>query len=266
MGKTIDVYQYFDLDSISLKDLESQYVDLSPIVSMSGYGGRFIAHKGTIINEEVTSTLSFEETKEQLKSKFHLKDWQITSDIQANNIQLIVLYPSIFRNTKLLKNAMAACGWSFASKGIATRGKMIWKVMSFDPMFQDDVGNEMRKSPLVYHWTPLYCLESIKKEGLKPLSKNAMFSYPNRVHLLKGNISIDESIEIGYNLCKANKDKRNDGRYVLLGIRTKEIPKEMKVFYDPRFEHGFYTKEQIPSNLIHPMFGYDFNINETFKI
>ena len=140
-NETMDFNELFHFDSISDEELLSQYVDLSSIVSTTGYGGKFMGVNGKILKEEATTTLSVEETKKQIQNKFQLKDWQFSTQIVANNVRLVLLYPSIFKNTRLIKDAMLACGWTLAVKGRMIRGKMIWNVMSFDPMFQENLNH-----------------------------------------------------------------------------------------------------------------------------
>lgn len=131
----LDISSLFNIDSIPEEELRQQYVDLAFTVSSSGYGGRFMGANGKIIKEEATSTLPIDETKHQIQTKFHLKDWQFATQNGCNGKRLVVLYPCIFKNTKLIKEAMLACGWSLAVKGYIIKDKMIWRAMSFDPIF-----------------------------------------------------------------------------------------------------------------------------------
>ena len=132
----LDISSLFNIDSIPVEELKQQYADLAFTVSSSGYGGRFMGANGKIIKEDATSTLPIDETKHQIQTKFHLKDWQFATQNRCNGIRLAVLYPGIFKNTKLIKEAMLACGWSLSVKGFIIEDKMIWRAMSFDPMFQ----------------------------------------------------------------------------------------------------------------------------------
>ena len=132
----MDIDILFHFNAIPEKDLEEQYMDLSFVVSSSGFGGRFMGMKGEIIKEKATSTLPIDETKNQIQTKFHLKDWQFATQNVTNGVRLVILYPSILKNTKLIKNAMMACGWSLADKGYIIKKRMTWRAMSFGPIFQ----------------------------------------------------------------------------------------------------------------------------------
>ena len=182
--KKLDIASLFGVDTIPKDELEKQYIDLSFIVSSSGYGGRFCGYKGRIIKEEATTTLSPEDTKEEMQEKFKLKDWQFSIQNGANGIEIIVLYPSIFKNTRLIKDAMLACGWSVSTKSRIVKDGMVWNAMSFDPLYQRNVSEEARQHEYLYHWTPLYNFASIKKEGLKPKSENRAYGYPDTVYFM----------------------------------------------------------------------------------
>lgn len=262
----IDIRTLFNFDNIPEEELEKQYVDLSFTVSSAGYGGKFMGVNGKILKEEATSTLTIDETRKEIQAKFHLKDWQFATQNGANGIQLVILYPGIFRNTRLIKRAMSACGWSLAVKGHVVKNKMIWRAMSFDPMFQKNVSMEARKYRFLYHWTPLYCYDNIKENGLLPKSENAIFDYPDRLHLIKGDTNNDEIMNIGQQLYLANKNKKNKGDYILLMIDLKLVPENVEFYYDPRYEWGYYTKTSILPEALTCAFACNFKRKEEIKL
>ena len=157
----LDILSLFNFDSIPEEELRQQYIDLTFTVSSSGYGGKFMGINGEILKEDAITTLSIDETKYQIQSKFHFKDWQFTTQNGCNGVRLVVLYPGIFKNTKLIKKAMSACGWSLAIKGFILKNGMLWRAMSFDPMFQKNVSDEARQNKYLYHWTPIYYYDTI---------------------------------------------------------------------------------------------------------
>ena len=261
-----DFVKVFGLDNVSMEDLKKQYKDFGYIVCSSGYGGRFMGAEGKILKEEAQATLSIEETKKELLPKFGFESWQLGTTQGAHGIQLAVLIAKLGSNVTLLKDAMAACGWSFSTINETDLGGMTWLGLTFDPMFQDNVENDMRKYHFLYHWTPLYNYEKIKKEGLKPLSNNSAFNYPNRIHLLNGNLRLEEIIDFGQVLCEKNRNPNNNGKYVLLAISTTQIPKGTEVFFDPRFENGYYLNVPISPEAINVARGFDFNTMKPFNI
>lgn len=245
-----DIMDYFDIDNIPEDELRKQYVDFSLYLRNRGFGGRFSTIGGKIISEEANATLSVEETKKEILDKFPLKDWQFCIDDTNEDIKLIVLFPGIFRNSQKIIKAMNACGWYVSTNSFKWAHNMLWRCISFDPMFLNNISNEVRKYRYLYHWTPSYNLESILKSGLLPKSENSTFDYPERVHLLPGNLPLIELLNIGEQLCDYNKNKKNNGEYVLLQISTKDLPSDMEFFPDPRYVGGFYTESPIPPSLI----------------
>lgn len=236
----IDIEKIFHLSSIPDNELRKQYIDLSFTVSSSGYGGKFMGVNGDILKEDATETVPIEETCRQMRSKFNLKEWQVAEQTVANGIRLVILYPGIFKNTRLIKNAMLACGWTLAFKGFAFKDGMLWRAMSFGPLFQDDVSDETRKYRYLFHWTSLYNLNSIKNNGLQPRSENKLYDYPDRLHLIKGDTPDDMIFDIGMQLCAVNTRRKNNGKYVLLAIDLDKVSSETEIYYDPRYEWGYY--------------------------
>lgn len=262
----LDIENIFNFSSIPFDELEEQYVDLSVIVSSSGYGGKFMGVNGKILKENATKTLSITETKNEIQRKFKFKDWQFATQEGANKIRLVMLYPGILKNSKLIKEAMSACGWSLAYKTFTIKKGMIWRAMSFEPMFQNNVANEARQFKYLLHWTPLYNVKSIMEKGLIPRSENNLFDYPDRLHLIKGNVDKNELFNIGSQLCKVNDNKENYGDYVLFAIEMQQIPVETEFYYDPRYEWGYYVKTLIKSTAIKAILGYNFKTKEKFSV
>lgn len=254
----------FHWSQIPDEELERQYWNLSAMISMSGYGGPFMGVNGKILKEDATYTMSVYETKETMSRKFNLEDWQIGSMKGSNNISLMFLIPNIADNVPLLNSGMEACGWSYSNDIQVQRGWMKWIAMTYDPMFQENVASEARMYRYLYHWTPEYRYPIIKKEGLYPRSENSLFKYPNRLHVLKGDLDDERKLNIGMQLFQNNKDISNNGRYILLRINMQALPEDYELYYDPRFQGGYYLKEPIPVSAITPEYGYDFVAKRKF--
>jgi len=62
---------------------------------------------------------------------------------------------------------------------------------------------------------------------------------------MKGSIDMYNCYLLGEQLYKSNKNLLNDGKYALLNVDTTKIPYKIDFFYDPRYEHGYYTKQKI---------------------
>lgn len=248
--KKFDLEKIFHLSQISKDEFDKQYRDYAFDGISNGYNGRFMVVNGGVLKEEAQETLPYEETKKEMINKYKLEDWQIMPHMESNNIQLISLVPNLGNNRDLLKDGMQNCGWYLGIEYPQVINNQQWLVMSFEPLFQEDVSKNFEGDIYFYHWTPLYNLKSILTQGLVPKSENDIFSYPNRVHLIKPNVDFNEIMGIGERLCNANRDKRNDGKYALLKLSRKRFPENIQIFYDPRYEGGCYVKQAIPSNAI----------------
>ena len=168
--RRLDVEKIFHLSQIPKEKLHQAYKDFHLISSVSTFGGPFESQDGKIIKEEATYTMSLDDTKKIIQQKFSLQDWQICSQVGANRIELMLIIPDIARNVEAIKDAMAACGWSYAAIGKEDIDGLRWIGLSFDPMFQYNASTEIRQYPTLYHWAPMYRYDIIMKEGLKPRS------------------------------------------------------------------------------------------------
>lgn len=263
---TLNIEKIFNLKEIPEEELKKAYNDFYLVGSVSTFGGPFEVREGEIISEAATYTMSVEDTKRTIQQKFNLRDWQIHSQKGANKVELILLIPGTERNIDALKKSMAACGWSYAAYGEAKINGVTWAGLSFDPVFQYDASSEIRQYPNLYHWTPEYHYNTIRKEGLKPRNENSMFHYPNRLHLIKGNTPITAIIDIGKQLFNSNKNPENNGDYVLFAIPVNKIPTETEIYLDPRFEYGCYTKNSISPDILKVIYRYDFKTDEILPI
>lgn len=252
VGKTLKQFfhpvSFFDLESVSDEELKRQSLGFRFTVA---YGNNFSYNGNNVLKEDVIETVNPTETIKEIKEKFRLSDWQIDIEKGANNINLLFIIPNIEKDKQLLIDAMSVCGWSFSCDETKTdRLGNVWIAMSFDPMFQDDISDEAKKFKFLYHWSPEYNVQSILKNGLVPKSENDLFKYQSRIHLIKGNISSENIVKIGQLLCSNNKNLNNDGNYDLFAIETNKLPENFSIYYDPRFEYGYYAKEIIPQEAI----------------
>lgn len=264
--RRLDVEKIFHLSQIPKEKLHQAYKDFYLISSVSTFGGPFESQDGKIIKEEATYTMSLDETKKIIQQKFSLQDWQICSQVGANRIELMLIIPDIARNVEAIKDAMAACGWSYAAIGKEDIDGLRWIGLSFDPMFQYNASTEIRQYPTLYHWAPMYRYDIIMKEGLKPRSENSKFHYPDRLHLIKGNVSFNAVMSIGQQLCNANNNPENDGDYILFEIPVNKIPSDIEIYLDPRFEYGCYLKVSISPDVLRKSYRYNFKTGENLPV
>lgn len=245
-------YVFDDFEQIPDTERKRQYM-----MSLSSFAKGFpYDHKISFINETyyinevATKTYDVKYTINEMKTLFGFEDWQLKGYFNPGiQVKLMVIIGNIYDNKESLIKAMESYGWSFAFeslKKIINNGiEEQWIMLHFDPMFQKSVNDEISLHPILFHWTPEYNIENIKKEGLIPKSDNYIFKYPPKIHLMKGTISNSEKLKFGRILCIANKDPRNNKNYILIDIDTRKIPYHIDYFYDPRYKYGYYTKDKI---------------------
>lgn len=250
-----EINYIFDLDELLKNKKDLEFLNRTPlklIASGAGFGEPFMINEGKIelLEKTPSRTYSIEEVTKLARPKLGLDYGWIKSMIFANNIETCVLTLDKFDNKDFIIEGMKAFGWSFAYEEKGEYDLYDLVVLHFDPMFQDVVNEEIKKCSLLKHWTPFYNFNSIMQNGLIPKSNNFIFSYPPKIHLIKGTANNSEIMFIGTQLCIANKDIRNDKNYVLLNINAKDLLDKIDFFYDPRYEWGYYTKRSIDKQYI----------------
>lgn len=244
------VEDFFDLDSITYKQLQSINVDMRIFLQGRGFGEP-ISPDGELINETIVKTVPIKELRYRLKN-LGFWQWQIKSQIAANKVRVVILYVDIAKNTDTIENEMKMLGWTkahisppFLIKGFTCRA------MDFDPMMQRSLSKQARKYEYLYHWTPESNVPLVMKNGLLPKSENAYLSYDPKVHLMKGDIPDEDAKLLGWQLFNHNM-KIMDGKYTLLRITTKLVPDNVEFYGDPRYPYGFFTWDPIPPSAIEP--------------
>jgi len=201
-------YVFDDFEQIPDIERKRQY-----IISLSGFAKGFpynhrisFINESYYINEAATKTYDLKYTIKEMQSLFGLEDWQIKGYMNPGiQVKLMVIIGDIFDNKEALIKAMESYGWSFAFQSIKKIidsndkriGQESWIMLHFDPMFQKSVNDEIALHPILFHWTPEYNIENIKKDGLIPKSDNYVFKYPPKIHLMKGTITNNEKLKFG---------------------------------------------------------------------
>lgn len=259
-----EINYIFDLDELLDDEKSLKYYDKFPlrfIAGAAGFGGPFMLNEDLEIelNEpQPTRTYSVEDVTKEARIKLGLDPGWIKSEIWANKIETCVLTLNKFDNKDFIIEGMMAFGWTLARELFTIINGQSFISLHFDPMFQDVVNEEIKNCSLLKHWTPFYNFNSIMQNGLIPKSNNFIFSYPPKIHLIKGAANNYEIMNIGKQLCLANKDFRNDKNYVLLNINAKDLLDKIDFFYDPRYDWGYYTKQPIDKQYISKNMNYHF--------
>lgn len=257
LGRVMEGYGYddigvenlFDIDSLSKKDILSMATDLRVYLMGNGFDSDLTVDGDLIIKEGVGDVMGIGGLRKEL-GKLGFKQWQIKSNVRSNRVRTVILYADIEKNTDIIKNKMLGYGWTVSYiSGVVVKEGVPLRVMGFDPKEQRSVTREARKYMYLYHWTPVANLESIIENGIEPKSENDLYSYPPRVHLLKGDIDRKVCCKVGWALFNQSK-KNKDGRYSLIKVDMGKVPEDIEFYGDPRFEHGFFTKETIPAEAL----------------
>ena len=241
----LEVSDYFDIDSLSKRDVLTMATDLRVYLMGSGFDSDLTVDGDLIIKEGVGDVMGIGELRKVL-GEIGFKQWQIKSEIRSNRIRTVILYADIEKNTEIIKNKMLGCGWTVAYiSGVTVKNGVPLRVMGFDPKEQRSVTKEARRYLALYHWTPIGNVQSILTNGLEPRSENDLYSYSPKVHLLKGDINRGECCKIGWALFNRNKGNK-DGRYGLIKVDMSKVPDGVEFYGDPRFNKGYFTKNMIP--------------------
>lgn len=261
-GNTLQIGEYFDLSKFSDEQWKFLKMDLRLYAFDNGFDSKVLLNNDdSLIAEEATRTLSVKEVYKILKRELHFPRGNFSADYGANHVQIIVLFADLSINEALVNKTMEGCGWykSKESSSVPLNGTVI-KAISFDPMFQDEVTDKIKKDGFLYHVSPKRNEESILKNGLLPKSENSKFDYPPKIHLVKGYRASDNVLfSLCWNLYNASREDKRDSVYVAYKINMKLLPRGIKFYYDPRFEYGICTYDKIPASCISKV--KEFNLN-----
>jgi hypothetical protein len=249
VDKKIKVDDFFDIDSISKKDIVSITNDMRAFFQIKHYDSYSDYEERELVTEDIDKTLSIIELKVELK-KLGFKSWQIKSEKLYNRNRIAILYVDMAKNTEIIKEEMESFGWEYADiSDVFVIHKTNCRVMTFDPSFPKEISKTVFSSKYIYHWTPIGRVSSILKEGIEPRSENTFLKYKPKVHLIKENITKIEASILGWQLFKANTTS-SDGRYCLLRIEVEKLSKSTIFYGDTRCEYGITTKCPIPADAV----------------
>lgn len=238
---------HFDINNVPIEDLRRQYVDYR----IKSRFPRFDSRLSEVpLDEDIDHSVPLEEVKEELIQKYGLADWQFSIFEGANKIYVAIFIADIKENLSIIEHEMAELGYFKSFDEPLEVDGMHWLKAQFEPMFQNKENNAVRDMRVVFHITPRYNLDSILVNGLIPRSRNTVYSYPDRIFLVKGTANEKDLYLIGRRLCITNNDERNDGRYCILTVDVSKIDNDVDFFFDPNLEVGLFTDSPIPPEAI----------------
>lgn len=204
------------------------------------------------LTEGLMRTFPIEKTAEYVKKYFELNDSQVLIVKNYNNIQCIqVIIPNVNNNVKMVVGGLKMCGYFLSYPKLENLKENEWQILQFEPIHQNDITKELKeKEDVLYHITPSYNYKKIKHIGLSPKTKNNLFDYPDRIYFTRGSAGINKIITIGWALCDKNNSKGNEGKYSIIEVDLNNISNNVTFYYDPNFEYGVYSTDNIhPSSL-----------------
>lgn len=171
-----------------------------------------------------------------------------------------------------------SCGWFYAGyecyhngfefkNSIPTNDENC-RLKTFKMYFRAKFNVQYKNTSLpryLYHICPIYALDKILRQGLKPLSKKRQETHPERVYLYleKPNDSALEEI-------LDNFRARRPEDYAILRIDTEKINKNIPFYYDSNtyenYPKAVYTENTIDPNAIEVIFkeGYPIGYNQWY--
>lgn len=247
------VSDVIDLDRIPFTQLRQINIDLRDIL----YGFRFeggVAYDGDKLDINENAENKTEEpnnVKNELMGKFIFFDWQFIVTTTKNRVQLILVYADDGVNGDILCEKMKYMGWSISySLKPKEKNGIVVRAIGFDPMYQEAIDDVKERWKVLYHLSPIYNEESIMENGLVPSTRDKFFKYPPRIYMLTPNIPMGELEKLASNLNKFEKNNENGGVFTIYRIKTNQIPDDVELFYDPRFNYGVYSTKPIPTSAI----------------
>ena len=235
-----------DLSNVTKKSAKKQFVNFEIICLPSSFGDILFND----INEDKNVSYDIKKVCNEICRKYSLEDWQFQIINGCNDISVALVIPKTARNEELITKDMIRFGYYESIKYIQNMFGYPYLKIKFDPRFPKSINNTVRSMSCILHLTPMYNLDSIKQNGFIPQHKNEIFNYPPRLHFLKGDISKDNIIFIGQQLCKANTNVNNNGDYVLFTLDVNKIPKDVNFIGDSCYEYGVCTEDNIPYDCV----------------
>lgn len=257
LTESININNDFDVDDIDIskidiEDLKQGYRDLRLTPTSTLYGDIFSDE--IYIKEAIGDILPPDNVANTIITRYNLPSSFVIVKEHYHKIQIYIITAMIGVNDRLIERDMQKMGYFLGHKGkIKNIYGMNYQVLQFEPTCQmqnDETEAIKSKYNTLFHWTPTYFEDNIKRDDLIPNHKNKVFNYPNRTYLMEGDSSMQSMMQLGFLLCVNNADAKNNGNYSLLSIDIKGLDDSIRFYYDPNSEIGIYTESPIPSSKI----------------
>lgn len=236
-----------NLNSLNTDIIDFHFRDLRFSPKLKAFGEK------PVVKESFGDYLPVDDVIRAIRYKYNLSPDFAFAQEGYNGIKMYLIIAKIGENAHLIEEDMVKMGYFICSMYDIKINNKTFQVMQCEPMSQT-IGSKTdyikTHYEYLYHWTPQYNIESVMKNGLIPSHQNYEFFYPPRIYFsIENDLNIYSSLyKLGEELCKMNKDKRNDGNYILLEITLDGL--NIDLFYDPNSPIGVYTEENVPSQFI----------------
>lgn len=236
----------FDITVIPTSELKRQYIDYSFIVFAKSFDNPL-----NNINEDRQDRTSrpLGEVQNAMFDKYHFQDWQFQIHNGRNGIEVCLVIPLIGDNAKMVEEDMVEFCYFCSKRAEQNNEGMTYLAMKYEPSFQDNVSNIVRQYEFLYHATPSENIPSIMEHGLTPQTANSVFTYPPRVHLIKGDVTENGQNLVAQTLFRMSDRTETELEYTILTLNVDLIP-NIPFYFDPNHEHGIFTNDRIPSSAI----------------
>lgn len=212
-----------------------------------GYGSPLFLERKLNLNEEATESVPLETVRKEILHCYKLQPWQFEIVEHENSIKVGIVAPAIEELPDEIEKDMKTMGYFKSKEEMYVLNNRNYKIMQFEPLFQPNVRDNGAIDGVLIHITPSSNVESIKKRGFLPYSKNSEFDYPNRVHFLLSGFTITEIRRIARGLKATSK---NDGDYSMIIVNLFKIPENVKLYFDPNMLNSVFTNEGVPPTAI----------------
>lgn len=243
-NKDVDTHQ---IENVSIDELKRQYIDYNLFRNICSHDNPLYTIKE---DKEDGSSRPLGEVQNAMVDKYQFHDWQFIIRQGRNNIEVCLVIPLLGDNVQMVKKDMDKFGYFCSHEDEYRKENLVYLMMKFEPMYQDNVSNIIREYEFLYHATPTENIPQIMSQGITPKSQNNLFSYPERVFLIKGDVTEEGQNLIAQNLFRFSDRKETEIEYTILTIDVDSIPKNIPFYFDPNHEHGVFTNETIPSSCI----------------
>lgn len=238
---------YIDISDISVTNLKRQYVEFAKQYIAPEYGDNlYYIKKKKVLTEGVDHTEPVKYVEYVIKQQYMLQDWQVWI-YNRNHVEFVVIIPDKGNNEDMIIEDMTSLGYFVARKWyqINSKDNQKYLYIKFDPKYQKNETDNIRKGRYLYHVSPVINHNSIMNHGFVPLHKNKYLGYPPRVYLFKADIMPNDLKDIVNNI-DAFKTELTKHDYTIYLIDLNNVSKDILFYNDCNYEYGVFTEQNIP--------------------